>query len=143
MKRALFGLLTDFVAFVALAVTDRTAAIQALIPLPGSAGLLFALWELVKANVAHQHRLEEGSAENAFILSATSHMAEKAFDKHVEFCEKYVAKANEGLGILFREGPTKNALTIARDLDSGQGKAGESFRGLAVVECVRLHGKLG
>jgi hypothetical protein len=116
MKRALYGLLIAFVAYVALALTHTTAAIQALIALPGSAGLVFALWELVKANVEHQHRLEEKSAENAFILSATSHMAEKAFDKHVEFCEKYVAKANDGLLTLFRDGPTGKALDIANDL---------------------------
>ncbi len=116
MKRALYGLLIAFVAYLALAVTHTAAPVQALIALPGSAGLVFALWELLKANVEHQHRLEESSAENAFILSATSHMAEKAFDKHVEFCEKYVAKANEGLDVLFREGPTRKALTIASDL---------------------------
>jgi hypothetical protein len=43
-------------------------------------------------------------------------MAEKAFDKHVEFSESYVAKANDGLRVLFREGPTKQALVIPAEL---------------------------
>ena len=79
-----------------------------------------------KQELESRYRLEEKGAENAFILSATSHMAEKAFDKHVEFCEKYVAKAHEGLEILLRVGPrsransgveaTSEALNIAKGL---------------------------
>lgn len=116
MKLGLFGLLIACVAYAALALSHTTAAIPALIALPGSAGLVYALWELVKADLAHHHRLEEKSAENAFILSATSHMAVKAFDKHVEFCEAYVGKATEGLAILFQKGPTEEALGNARAL---------------------------
>lgn len=116
MKRTITGFTIAAISYVALATVDTTSAIQALIALPGAAGLLIALWEVIMARIEHQHRVEEASADNAFVLSATSHMAEKAFDKHVEFCEKYVAKANEGLALLFREGPTKKALDIARDL---------------------------
>lgn len=116
MKRAITGLIIAVIAYTALATINTTYAVQALIALPGSAGLLMALWELIKANVEHQHRLDEGSAANSFVLSATSHMAEKAFDKHVEFSESYVTKANDGLSVLFREGPTKQALVIAGEL---------------------------
>lgn len=110
------GLLIAAVAFLALSFSEVSPAIEALIALPGAGGLLLALWELVKASIEHAHRIEEQSAGNAFALSATSHMAEVAFDKHVEFSEKYVAKANEGLWILFREGPTPKALQIASEL---------------------------
>ena len=113
MKTIIGGLLIAVVSFVALAWANTTPAVQALIALPGSAGLLAALWEIVRANIEHQHRLDEKRADYAFELSATSHMAEKAFDKHVEFSEKYIAKANEGLSLLFREGPTVKALEIA------------------------------
>ena len=70
--------------------------------------------EIEAIKLAYAERLK--SAENAFVLSATSHLAEKAFDKHVEFCEKYIGKVNEALGILFREGPTQKALVIAGEL---------------------------
>ena len=43
-------------------------------------------------------------------------MAETAFDKHVEFAETYVAKTNDALDVLFREGSTKLALGIAAEL---------------------------
>jgi hypothetical protein len=81
-------------------------------------GKTFIRHELAKATIKleHKHRLEEANVENAFILSATSHMAQKAFDKHVEFCEEYIAKVNEGLLVLFREGPTTKALDLAADL---------------------------
>jgi len=72
--------------------------------------------ETFKQDLERRHRLEEKGAENAFVLSATSHMAQKAFDKHVEFCEKYVAKLHEGLITLFRQGPTSEAWNIANSL---------------------------
>lgn len=115
-KQAILGLIIAAIAYTALATINTTSAIQALIALPGAAGLLLALWELVKANINHQHRLDETNAANSFVLSATSHMAETAFDKHVEFSESYVSKANDGLGILFREGPTVKALDVASQL---------------------------
>jgi hypothetical protein len=37
-------------------------------------------------------------------------MAATAFDKHVAFCEEYVAEVQSALRTLFREGPTKGAL---------------------------------
>ena len=116
MKLACYGIAIAVVAYTALAVTHTTSAVQALIALPGAAGLLVAIWGLLKANLEHQHRLEEKSAENAFHLCATSHMAQKAFDKHVEFCEKYVARVNDALLTLFRLGPSQEAWKIADDL---------------------------
>jgi hypothetical protein len=116
MQRILPGLLIALLSFIALAMSETTAAIQAMIALPGSAGLLHALWEVLKGDLEHQRRLEEDAAKNAFVLSATSHMAEKAFNKHVEFCEKYVAKTDECLWILFAEGPTEKALQLAGQL---------------------------
>lgn len=117
MKLANYGIAVAVVAYATLALTHTTSAVQALIALPGAAGLLAALWDVVKADLEHQHRLEEKSAENAFVLSATSHMAKTAFDKHVEFCEKYVARVNEALFALFRVGPS-SAQKVAEDLHS-------------------------
>jgi hypothetical protein len=118
MKLTLYaGFAIAIVAYTTLAVTHTTSAVQALIALPGSAGLLIALWELIKANLEHQHRLDEKREENAFVLSAASHVAERAFDKHVEFCEKYLQVVRKVLIPLFqREGPTHKASDIARQL---------------------------
>lgn len=43
-------------------------------------------------------------------MGAMSHMANRAFDKHVEFCEAYLAEAQETIGTLFAEGATPRAL---------------------------------
>jgi hypothetical protein len=41
-------------------------------------------------------------------------MANVAFDKHVEFCEKYMSEVHETVSTLFREGPSAKALDHAR-----------------------------
>jgi len=43
-------------------------------------------------------------------------MANTAFDKHVEFCEMYMAEINSVVNALFREGETTEALKYASDL---------------------------
>ena len=104
------------IAYLALAFLNVRAGIEALIALIGSGGLLSALWEVAKANLEHRYRLDELDAGNAFVLGATSHMAEVAFNKHVEFCEKYVLKVREAVGVLMREGPSSNALSFSIQL---------------------------
>ncbi len=37
-------------------------------------------------------------------------MAKVAFDKHVDFCEKYMSEVHKTVDTLFREGPSKTAL---------------------------------
>jgi hypothetical protein len=45
-----------------------------------------------------------------------STVAQVAFDKHAAFCEEYVARVNKGVVELFRDGPSKNAMTMVQDL---------------------------
>jgi hypothetical protein len=54
--------------------------------------------------------------DHFFNLSVTSHMATVAFDKHVAFCEEYIDCFFNGVKELFRDGPTVNALNVAREL---------------------------
>jgi hypothetical protein len=54
--------------------------------------------------------------DHFFNLSVTSHMATVAFDKHVAFCEEYVAQAYSAVKELFRDGPSQNAMKVAHDL---------------------------
>ncbi len=83
---------------------------------PGVAALFMALWQLLRDRAAHERRLELGEREWLFSLSVTSHMAQVAFGKHAAFCEEYVARVNKGVGELYRDGPSKNALTIVLEL---------------------------
>ena len=59
-------------------------------------------------------RLEE--TKNRFTVGATSHMANVAFDKHVEFCEAYADEVNSTLSFLFRRGPDQDVLQKANAL---------------------------
>ena len=61
-------------------------------------------------------------ANNRFSLGASSHMANIAFDKHVAFCEAYVAEMQATLSALYREGPHRDALEQAAALHSIQEK---------------------
>src|SRR5690349_16736868 len=60
--------------------------------------------------------MELEEAKNRFTMGATSHMANVAFDKHVQFCEEYTQGVNEALVTLFRQGVHREALAKAIDL---------------------------
>jgi hypothetical protein len=69
------------------------------------ASLFAALFQLARDRIAFDRsvRLEEN--RNRFTIGATSHMASVAFDKHVSFCEEYVAEMQNALTNLFTRGP--------------------------------------
>ena len=110
------GLAVAAFSYLALIFGNLSDGVKALIALPGAGGLLTALWEVAKAKIEHDHRLDELAAENAFVIGATSHMAEVAFDKHVEFCEQYVKLVITAMHTLLTEGPTRKALHFAGKL---------------------------
>jgi hypothetical protein len=72
--------------------------------------LVVALLQLVRDDAAFQKQQFLQRQQESFSLGTTSHMANLAFDKHVEFCEKYMAEVHGTVATLFREGPTKEAL---------------------------------
>jgi len=72
--------------------------------------------ELSKLEIAHQYEMFKVSSQNHFSLATTSHMANVAFDKHVEFSEKYATATHDALVVLFRHGPTDEVLNSATDL---------------------------
>jgi hypothetical protein len=84
--------------------------------LPVIGSLVGALFQLSRDSVAHQRVLALEDASNRFTVGATSHMADVAFDKHVEFCEKYCAKMEEALTCLRKNGPTAKVLPLATEL---------------------------
>lgn len=56
------------------------------------------------------------SIDHAFAFGSSSHMANVAFDKHVEFCEAYAAELRETHDTLIREGPTPQGIDHAAKL---------------------------
>ena len=108
---AVFGL--SSVVYALLPSTDLLKELSA-VPLVGS--LLGALWQILRDQAAHERQLFLQDAQNRFSLGATSHMAAVAFDKHVQFCEEYVAEVHKTLHTLFREGPTEQVFPHSRAL---------------------------
>jgi hypothetical protein len=73
---------------------------------PGSAALFGALFQIFRDYAAFQRARALQNENNNFILSATSHMANVAFDKHTAFAEEYLYAVEEELSKLFSIGPS-------------------------------------
>jgi hypothetical protein len=104
------------VLFVLFHFLSVSAFVVDLAAVPSVVALFGALFQLARDNLAHERTLRLEAAKNSFTVGATSHMASVAFDKHVEFCEEYVAATFEGLATLFTKGPTPDALKHAEQL---------------------------
>jgi hypothetical protein len=83
---------------------------KGIVSLPAIGGLSLALFQLFRDENNHLHNKEIQKEQQLFNLGATSHMANTVFDKHVEFCEKYLEEVHNLLKTLYRDGPTENAL---------------------------------
>src|SRR6266849_252248 len=84
--------------------------------IPAVAALFGALFLLSRDSIAFDRSVRLEEAKNRFTVGATSHMANVAFDKHVQFCEEYVAEVSDTLTFLFRRGPHKDVLEKANAL---------------------------
>ena len=81
--------------------------------IPAVGVLLSALYHIIKDEIAHEKQIALQKKRQFFDLAVTSHMANTAFDKHVEFCEKYMVEVHQTLIMLIQEGPTKSVLENA------------------------------
>ena len=84
--------------------------------IPAFLAVVGALFQLAQARIAHARSLELLDLKNAFSMGATSHMANVAFDKHVEFFGEYAHELREALNTLIQNGPTEQALDHATNL---------------------------
>ena len=71
--------------------------------LPACLSLVAALFQLFREQLTFDRATMLQTAQNGFALGANSHMANTAFDKHVQFSEEYVSEAHATLRTLFRE----------------------------------------
>lgn len=82
---------------------------------PGILALFGVLYQIIRDQSAHERNLELQKKQQIFNLGATSHMANVAFDKHVEFCEIYMKEVHNTVVTLYREGPTEKAMNHASE----------------------------
>jgi hypothetical protein len=103
----------SFIGAWTLPVKD---AFKGISTLPGIGALLAIIYQILRDQINFEREKEIQRKEHFFNLSVTSHMANIAFDKHVQFCEKYIKQMHEGLIKLSQDGPTQEALSIAVEL---------------------------
>ena len=106
--------------FLASAITTWLLPIsdvlKGVMALPGIGALVGALIQIFRDSSEYERKKYLQLDQQIFHLGANSHMSTVAFDKHVEFCELYMAEVHETIGTLFREGPTKQAMDCAGKL---------------------------
>ena len=83
---------------------------------PAVIALLGILYRLFLDEIQYQKQLAMQKDQQSFEIGTTSHMADILFDKHVNFCEEYISHFQNVLAVLFREGPSEIALTLASEL---------------------------
>jgi hypothetical protein len=91
-------------------------AVGELAAIPAVGALFGGLFQLGRDSLAHERALRLEETKNSFTVGATSHMANVAFDKHVQFCEEYTAGLHGALETLFRRGPHRDVLQDAYTL---------------------------
>lgn len=106
------------VSFLLTAFIPVDGFVKGMIATPGVIGLCSALFQLVRDEATYKKNQRSQEIEHYFHLGSASHMAAKVFDKHVEFCEKYLSEVHQLVVTLTREGPTKSALEHASNLYS-------------------------
>jgi hypothetical protein len=87
-----------------------------IISFPAMIALIGAVYQIFRDQSAFEKQLFFQHSQHQFTLGAASHMANVAFDKHVEFCEKYISEMHNSVSTLFTEGPTISALDHASSL---------------------------
>jgi hypothetical protein len=103
-------------AFVVAFFLPTTELMKGFIATPGIFGLMGVLYQLIRDEASFERNKLIQGLQHSFGLGASSHMANTVFDKHVEFCEKYLEEVHVIADELFREGPTKGAVDFGNKL---------------------------
>lgn len=97
-------------------IVGEDSALQGFLGAPAVLALFGGLFQLLRDQATHEQTLERQSKEMRFAVGTASHMANRAFDKHSEFCKKYMEEIHNTVSTLFREGDTERALDHAAAL---------------------------
>ncbi|GAG47215.1 unnamed protein product, partial [marine sediment metagenome] len=104
------------VSFVIALFLPTNEIFKGIIALPGVGALFLFLNQLWRDKKAHDRAIELQNKQQDFMLGTASHMAEVAYDKHILFCEEYTERLQKMLQELYREGASRDALRIGREL---------------------------
>lgn len=104
-----------FASFFATLILPVDEFFKGVVAAPAVGSLLGVIYQIFKDQANYERQLSLQRKQQFYNLAVTSHMASVAFDKHVEFCEKYMREVHETVSTLFREGPTPAAINHANN----------------------------
>ena len=93
-----------------------TEFLQNLAGMPLIGALAAALFQVIRDQLHHEDALALQRDQQHFHLGVTSHMANIAFDKHVEFCERYIKALQVGLSEMWALGPSPQCIKLSSEL---------------------------
>lgn len=106
-----------FVSSILLSLyLPTTDILRELSSFPAIVALVGVIYQIFKDQSAFERQLLLQQSQNHFMLGASSHMANVAFDKHVAFCEECITEMHQIVSELFTKGPSPIALTHAAKL---------------------------
>jgi len=103
-------------SFIWTSILPAEAILREVLIFPGGASLIGILYQLVRDEAQHQRNILIQKSNQEFDLAITSHMANTAFDKHIRFCEEYIAEFHNTMVTLFRTGGSAELLKHAGKL---------------------------
>jgi hypothetical protein len=93
-------------SFLSVYVFSDSEFVKSLFATPGVLALFGILYQIFRDHNSHIKDIELQKQQQFFNIGAASHMANVVFDKHVEFCEKYMEEVDVIVRVLFEKGPT-------------------------------------
>lgn len=112
----LFSFVILAISFIGAWTLPIPEIFKGVVAIPGAVALLSFLIQFWRDYTAHERALELMNKQQDFALGTASHMAEVAYNKHVAFCEEYMARVQSGFQELMRDGPTPKSMNIGGDL---------------------------
>jgi hypothetical protein len=122
--RRFYATLGAFIAagVAAFILLPHGELLRDLAAVPIVASCVAIIIQLARDQAAHDRTRTLMDYQNQFALAASSHMAEVAFDKHVQFCEEYVKEVQDTLVTLFHHSATEKLFDHTRELSRIQSK---------------------
>ena len=93
-----------------------TEFLQNLSGVPRVGALAAALFRLIRDQLKHEDDVRLQSHQQHFDVGITSHMANIAFDRHVQFCEEYIKALQVGMTEMWENGPSPQCITFWNQL---------------------------
>ena len=94
------------ISLLVLGLFGQNKISNIILSIPIAGIMIGGIFNFLRDELIHERQLSLQKEQNYYTLSISSHMANVAFNKHVDFCEKYAAKIRKFLVDIFVEEPS-------------------------------------